>query len=64
MIDIPYEDRKCVACGLVYVNTLLLETSSNQRLFLICPDCADKVYKFMHNMRSAGVPAKKEGVTG
>jgi len=47
---ISYEERKCVCCEKVYVNTLLME-SEREHQFIICPNCARTVYRFYKSLR-------------
>ena len=52
MIEMKYEDRKCVCCKKVYVNSLFMDTgNADDKYFIICPDCANNVYNFMGGLK-------------
>ena len=51
MINLGYEESKCVCCHKVYIHSLLIDLREDNKRFIICPDCAESVYEAIDSIR-------------
>ena len=50
-MKIGYEESKCVCCNKVFCNSFLMDVRGEEREhYIICPDCAIQVHKFVESI--------------
>jgi len=53
-MNIEYDDNKCVCCGKVHVNSLLMQVIGECReKFIICFDCANQIHNYVKMMKES-----------